>query len=137
MAVTTLNSAYLHSFVSSEYWYLKFLILYKPGINFFYISYFIPYEGNVWEWVEDWYTIHHDLNHQIDPRGPPTGKDKVKKGGSFLCHRSFCYRYRIAARYPTSTDSATYNIGFRCAMDVDKRIDSVKSISHSDDHLEL
>jgi len=39
-------------------------------------------------------------------------------GGSFLCHRSYCYRYRIAARFPTTPDSATYNIGFRCARDI-------------------
>ena len=74
--------------------------------------------GNVWEWVEDWYTIHHDTDHKVNPIGPPSGTDKVKKGGSFLCHRSFCYRYRIAARFPTTPDSATYNIGFRCAKDV-------------------
>jgi formylglycine-generating enzyme len=24
--------------------------------------------------------------------------EKVMKGGSFLCHKSYCYRYRIAAR---------------------------------------
>jgi formylglycine-generating enzyme required for sulfatase activity len=48
------------------------------------------------------------------------GREKVKKGGSFLCHRSFCYRYRVAARFPSTPDSATLNIGFRCAMDLDK-----------------
>jgi formylglycine-generating enzyme required for sulfatase activity len=42
------------------------------------------------------------------------GRDRVKKGGSFLCHRSYCYRYRTVARFPTTPDSATQNIGFRC-----------------------
>jgi hypothetical protein len=28
----------------------------------------------------------------VDPTGPPTGPEKVKKGGSFLCHKSYCYR---------------------------------------------
>lgn len=70
--------------------------------------------GNVWEWVEDWYTNRHSEEHQVNPVGPPHGKDKVKKGGSFLCHRSYCYRYRTVARFPTTPDSATYNIGFRC-----------------------
>lgn len=44
----------------------------------------------------------------------------MKKGGSFLCHRSFCFRYRSIARYPTTPDSATLNSGFRCAMNVPK-----------------
>ena len=42
----------------------------------------------------------------------------MKKGGSFLCHRSFCYRYRHIARYPSTPDSATLNSGFRCAKNV-------------------
>lgn len=50
----------------------------------------------------------------MDPVGPPMGRDRVKKGGSFLCHRSYCYRYRTVARFPTTPDSATINIGFRC-----------------------
>ena len=51
--------------------------------------------GNVWEWTSDWWTIRHNplIVHQ-DPHGPPEGKDKVKKGGSFMCHKSWCYRYR-------------------------------------------
>jgi hypothetical protein len=60
--------------------------------------------------------VHWHLK-QTNPKGPDIGRDRVKKGGSFLCHRSFCYRYRIAARYPTTPDSATLNGGFRCAMD--------------------
>ena len=76
--------------------------------------------GNVWEWVEDWYTTDHPTEDLlVDPTGPPSGTDKVKKGGSFLCHRSFCYRYRNVARFPSTPDSATYNIGFRCAMNAD------------------
>jgi Sulfatase-modifying factor enzyme 1 len=54
----------------------------------------------------------------FNPRGPSEGRDRVKKGGSFLCHRSFCYRYRTVARYPTTPDSATLNSGFRCAKNV-------------------
>ncbi len=76
--------------------------------------------GNVWEWVEDWFTTRHE--EYLDPRelvvnptGPATGTDKVKKGGSFLCHQSYCYRYRVAARYYSTPDSATLNTGFRCA----------------------
>jgi formylglycine-generating enzyme len=72
--------------------------------------------GNVWEWVIDWYSIDHDLIIDlVDPSGPAFGTEKVKKGGSFLCHRSFCYRYRTVARFPSTPDSATQNVGFRCA----------------------
>ncbi|MGB4788364.1 MAG: SUMF1/EgtB/PvdO family nonheme iron enzyme [Lentibacter algarum] len=38
---------------------------------------------------------------------------KLSKGGSFLCHQSYCFRYRIAARSGTSPDSATTHQGFR------------------------
>ena len=40
--------------------------------------------------------------------------DKIKKGGSSLCHESYCYRYRIAARSGNTVDSASSNLGFRC-----------------------
>jgi sulfatase modifying factor 1 len=77
--------------------------------------------GNVWEWVGDWHSTEHaDADAQHAPRnptGPTSGTEKVKKGGSFLCHKSYCYRYRSAARYPSTADSGTYNIGFRCARD--------------------
>lgn len=83
--------------------------------------------GNAWEWVEDWWTVDHPTAHSVDPRGPKRGTEKVKKGGSFLCHRSFCYRYRIAARYRTTPDSATLNSGMRCAMNAPPRIDFASS----------
>ena len=74
--------------------------------------------GNAWEWVEDWFSLRHNTDHVINPKGPSIGRDKVKKGGSFLCHRSFCYRYRNNARYATTPDSATLNSGFRCAVSI-------------------
>ena len=42
---------------------------------------------------------------------------RVLKGGSFLCHRSYCYRYRIAARIGNQPDSSTSHAGFRLAYD--------------------
>jgi formylglycine-generating enzyme required for sulfatase activity len=39
---------------------------------------------------------------------------KVLKGGSHLCARNYCQRYRPAARYPQPIDSPTSHIGFRC-----------------------
>jgi len=55
---------------------------------------------------------------EYNPKGPSSGKEKTKKGGSFLCHKSYCYRYRNSARHHTTPDSATLNSGFRCVKDV-------------------
>jgi len=60
--------------------------------------------GNVWEWTEDWWTEER--------------VDKVKKGGSFMCHKDYCYRYRCAARSQNTPDSSAHNLGFRCAKDI-------------------
>ncbi|XP_023244271.1 sulfatase-modifying factor 1-like [Centruroides sculpturatus] len=74
--------------------------------------------GNVWEWTADWWTNQHSAKHQKNPSGPTQGKDKVKKGGSYMCHEKFCYRYRCAARSQNTPDSSASNLGFRCAADV-------------------
>jgi len=42
----------------------------------------------------------------------------VLKGGSFMCHKSYCFRYRIAARSGSTPDSTTSHIGFRLAYDI-------------------
>ena len=73
--------------------------------------------GNVWEWTADWWSIRHSQNFQENPGGPSSGNDKVKKGGSYMCHKSFCYRYRCAARSKNTPDSSASNLGFRCAKD--------------------
>ncbi|RWS14613.1 sulfatase-modifying factor 1 precursor-like protein [Dinothrombium tinctorium] len=71
--------------------------------------------GNVWEWTQDWWTTNHDLSENVNPKGAPRGTDKVKKGGSFMCHPNYCYRYRCAARSQNTPDSSASNLGFRCA----------------------
>jgi formylglycine-generating enzyme required for sulfatase activity len=38
--------------------------------------------GNVWEWVEDWFDWYPSES-QVDPKGPPTGHIRVKKGASW------------------------------------------------------
>ncbi|XP_070814131.1 formylglycine-generating enzyme isoform X2 [Chaetodon trifascialis] len=70
--------------------------------------------GNAWEWTSDWWTVHHTTEKQQNPMGPPSGSDKVKKGGSYMCHKSYCYRYRCAARSQNTPDSSASNLGFRC-----------------------
>lgn len=76
--------------------------------------------GNTWEWIADWFhPTWHQLATRRNPQGPPQGTARVLKGGSYLCHRSYCNRYRVAARSSNTPDSATTNIGFRCVRDVD------------------
>lgn len=85
--------------------------------------------GNVWEWCND----HYQKNHYVscrrqhpdganNPRGPATGFDplepgipkRVQRGGSFLCHFSYCERYLTYARGKGEVSSAANHIGFRC-----------------------
>lgn len=73
--------------------------------------------GNVWEWCSDWFTNSFSAAPVLhDPQGPNRGQAKVMKGGSFLCHASYCNRYRVAARTSNTPDSSASNIGFRCAL---------------------
>jgi formylglycine-generating enzyme required for sulfatase activity len=58
--------------------------------------------GNVWEWCADWH-------------GPVYRANRSMRGGSFLCHDSYCNRYRVAARHGSSPDTSASNIGFRAA----------------------
>ena len=74
--------------------------------------------GNVWEWCADWFHTAFDTRPQHDPTGPQQGQVKVMKGGSFLCHASYCNRYRVAARTSNTPDSAASNIGFRCVVNL-------------------
>lgn len=74
--------------------------------------------GNVWEWCADWWTTRHDTSTMlINPTGPDTGNSKLMRGGSYLCHHSYCNRYRVAARTHNTADSSGGNTGFRTARD--------------------
>ena len=70
--------------------------------------------GNVWEWCEDWFSPnYHRVTKAQNPRYMiPTG-NRVMRGGSFLCHHSYCNRYRVAARSFNTPHSTTNHCGFR------------------------
>jgi sulfatase modifying factor 1 len=75
--------------------------------------------GNVWEWAADWFhPTFRASDRRVDPLGPATGTHRVQKGGSHLCHESYCRRYRVAARQGNEPDSTASNLSFRCAADV-------------------
>jgi sulfatase modifying factor 1 len=75
--------------------------------------------GNTWEWCVDWFDpAYHLVGARTNPTGPSIGQARVMKGGSYLCHASYCNRYRVAARTSNTPDSSTGNIGFRCVRDV-------------------
>jgi sulfatase modifying factor 1 len=59
--------------------------------------------GNVWEWCSD--RFRSDL------------PNRSTRGGSYLCHHSYCRRYRVSARNSMEPDSSTGNTGFRCFAD--------------------
>jgi len=90
--------------------------------------------GNVWEWTADQF---HPAAYQlrlretapgeccINPKGPTTTLDprnpnapitRVQKGGSFLCHPSYCSSYRPSAKTASTPDSGMSHLGFRCVM---------------------
>ena len=91
--------------------------------------------GNVWEWTAD--QFHPNAyreriadvdrgSHCINPTGPdstaaprnPLSQDsRVQKGGSYLCHASYCESYRPSAKMASPRDSGMSHLGFRCVAD--------------------
>lgn len=89
--------------------------------------------GNVWEWTSDWYNTNYydEVGSKgtilRNPKGAetpynerdPYAREKVMKGGSFLCSESYCASYRISSRMATSLDSSLEHLGFRTVATAD------------------
>ena len=81
--------------------------------------------GNVWEWCSDWYDFTYykglESKNTINPQGPeapydpyqPYLKQKVMRGGSFLCNDTYCSGYRVASRMKSTPDTGLQHTGFR------------------------
>jgi len=76
--------------------------------------------GNVWEWVQDYYGPRPEAGMlpECDPSGPQRGQARIQRGGSYLCHVSYCDRYHVHSRTRNDPDSSTGNCGFRVASDI-------------------
>lgn len=75
--------------------------------------------GNVWEWCSDWFDpATYGSSPLVDPTGPRDGTHRVMRGGSYLCHHSYCVRYRVSARSSNTPDSTAGNIGIRVARSI-------------------
>jgi formylglycine-generating enzyme required for sulfatase activity len=72
--------------------------------------------GNVWEWVADWHAPYDPASAStmsVDPKGPPTGKERVIRGGSWNGAKPAWVR--PAWRFSVDPKMRTHGIGFRCA----------------------
>lgn len=65
------------------------------------------FSGNVWEWTSTkFYCAEDTKRHRAEIY-------LVSRGGSYLCHESYCNRYRVGARNKIDANSVAGNVGFR------------------------
>ena len=73
--------------------------------------------GNVWDWLSEPFVSPFQRRRRPHSQVTENSAPRLAKGGSFLCHKSYCYRYRIASRIGNPPDSATTHMGFRTVWD--------------------
>ncbi len=83
--------------------------------------------GNVWEWVSDWYSPGYYSQFRStpiadNPAGPKNLngalREKVQKGGSFMCTDDYCARFRPGARGHGDPLTSSNHVGFRLVQDL-------------------
>jgi len=75
--------------------------------------------GNVWEWCQDYFhPQYHSLTSNHRPQWIEQTEVRSMRGGSYLCHRDYCNRYRVAARNSNTPDSTSGHCGFRVVLDI-------------------
>ena len=94
--------------------------------------------GNVWEWTAHQFRPYAYARRArkicegkccsnptgkiktADPRNPFATDSRVQKGGSFLCHASYCSSYRPSAKLASPPDTGMSHLGFRCVTLTDR-----------------
>jgi len=71
--------------------------------------------GNVWEWCQNWYRSY-------DARQPgrvqTAEPERAMRGGSFMCHPSYCHGYRVSGRSGSTPETGLFHVGFRPVQDL-------------------
>ena len=71
--------------------------------------------GNVWEWTDSWYRSYAERDQPFEATPQ---SERVQRGGSFLCHSSYCHGYRVSARSHSTPESSHFHVGFRTVKDI-------------------
>jgi sulfatase modifying factor 1 len=77
--------------------------------------------GNVWEWTADWYRPYAE---RAQPFTVTAESERAQRGGSFMCHESYCHGYRVSARSHSTPETSLFHVGFRLVQDIPSRPDS-------------
>jgi len=82
--------------------------------------------GNVWEWVWDWFAPYPGAGSRKDPVGPASGKERIRRGGSWHYPENFI---RVAYRCTEIPSRGTTVLGFRLARTAHGDDDDMISVS--------